>query len=160
MAISITFRHLDSSDAIKDYVREKIGRLQRFLRQPMTAKVTLSLDKLRHSAEVRLSSGSERAEASDTSADLYASIDKVVDKLERQIRSTKGTAAAKSKRATVRTDEASSPVASPPATAKKPPARTVTAAKVKAPAKAKPAGKPAAKSPARSAAKSAVARAR
>lgn len=102
MNINITFRHLEPSEAIKKYVERKVGRIQKFLRQPMTAKVTLSLDKLRHTAEVRIASGGERLEASETSERLYASIDMVVDKLERQVRVSKGTTQAKERRAAAR----------------------------------------------------------
>jgi putative sigma-54 modulation protein len=96
--ISITFRHMVASEAIKTYARDKVTKLQKFLRQPMTAKVTLSLDKLRHVAETRISSGGAHLEAKEASEDMYASIDKVIDKLERQIRGTKGTALSKKRR--------------------------------------------------------------
>jgi putative sigma-54 modulation protein len=96
--ISITFRHMDASEAIKAYARDKVAKLQKFLRQPMTAKATLSLDKLRHMAEIRISSGGAHLEAKETSEDMYASIDKVIDKLERQIRGTKGVALSKKRR--------------------------------------------------------------
>lgn len=105
MNISITFRHMDASEAIKDYAREKVSKLQKFLRQPMTAKVTLSLDKLLHVAEAQVSSGGAHLEAKESSDDMYASIDKIIDKLERQIRGTKGVQQSKKRRgsATVRT---------------------------------------------------------
>jgi putative sigma-54 modulation protein len=93
--ISITFRHVDSSDALKRYSEEKITKLQKFLRQPMTAKVTLSLDRLKQVAEVRISSGGEHLEAKEATNDMYASIDVVLGKLERQIRASKGAAMAK-----------------------------------------------------------------
>jgi putative sigma-54 modulation protein len=96
--ISITFRHMVASEAIKAYARDKVAKLQKFLRQPMTAKVTLSLDKLRHVAETRISSGGAHLEAKEATEDMYASIDKVIDKLERQIRGTKGTALSKKRR--------------------------------------------------------------
>jgi putative sigma-54 modulation protein len=98
MNISITFRHMEASEAIKGYARDKLAKLQKFLRKPMTAKVTLSLDKLRHVAETRISSGGEHLEAKESSADMYASIDRVHDKLERQIRGSKGAARAKKRR--------------------------------------------------------------
>jgi len=98
MNISITFRHMDASEAIKTYAREKVAKLQKFLREPMTAKVTLSHGKLRHMAEIRISSGGARIEAKETSDDMYASIDKVIDKLERQIRGTKGASQSKKRR--------------------------------------------------------------
>ena len=95
--ISITFRHVDSSDALKRYSEEKIQNLQKFLRQPMTAKVTLSVDGLKQMAEVRISSGGEHLEAKEATNDMYASIDVVLGKLERQIRAAKGKGAAKAK---------------------------------------------------------------
>ena len=98
MNISITFRHMDASEAIKSYARDKVSKLQKFLREPMTAKVTLSHDKLRHMAETRISSGGAHIEAKETSDDMYASIDKVIDKLERQIRGNKGASQAKKRR--------------------------------------------------------------
>lgn len=108
MNISITFRHMDPSEAIKEYARDKVSKLQKFLRQPMTAKVTLSLDKLSHVAETQISSGGAHLEAKEASDDMYASIDKVIDKLERQIRGTKGAAQSKKRRggASVRGSEA------------------------------------------------------
>jgi putative sigma-54 modulation protein len=104
MNITVTFRHVDASDAIRDHATDKIAKLQKFLRQPMTARVTVSLDKLLHAVEARISSGNERYEAHEATEDMYASIDKVLDKLERQIRATKGAAQDKKRRgaATVR----------------------------------------------------------
>jgi putative sigma-54 modulation protein len=107
MNISVTFRHVDASDSIRARATEKIAKLQKFLRQPMTARVTVSLEKLLHLVEARISSGGERYEAHEATEDMYASIDKVLDKLERQIRGTKGVARGKKKRggATLRLPE-------------------------------------------------------
>ena len=90
MNLSITFRHMDPTASIKAYASDKIGRVQRFLRQPMTARVTLSLEKLEHMVEVQIQSGGQWFEAKEVSEDMYASIDAVVDKLDRQIRHSKG----------------------------------------------------------------------
>lgn len=89
MNIAITFRQLEPSDAVKRYAHEKIAKLQKFLRQPMQANVTLHMEKIEHVVEVRISSGSEHFNGTERSGDMYASIDVVVDKLERQIRSGK-----------------------------------------------------------------------
>ena len=95
MNISITFRHMDTSEAVKRYATEKLAKIQKFLRQPMTAKVTLSVDRLKHIAEARISSGGEHLEAKWSSEDMYASIDVVLGQLERQIRASKGAAQAR-----------------------------------------------------------------
>ena len=90
MNIAITFRQLEASEAVKQYANEKDAKLQKFLRQPLSAQVTLTLDKLQHVAEVHVHAGSEHFYGSERSEDMYASIDKVIDKLDRQIRGSKG----------------------------------------------------------------------
>lgn len=86
MNISITFRQMDATDAVKSYATEKVSRLQKFLKQPLYGTVTLSCQKTIHIAEVDLHSGGQQFHAHESSEDMYASIDKVIDKLERQIR--------------------------------------------------------------------------
>lgn len=89
MNIAITFRQMDSTEAVKGYANEKIAKLQRFLRHPLKAQCVLSTQHHDHTAEVDLHSGSEHFHAHESSEDMYASIDRVIDKLEAQIRSTK-----------------------------------------------------------------------
>ncbi len=101
MNISITFRQMETSDAIKKYVATKVSRLQKLLQQPMTAKVTLTIQKQLHVAEVQISSGKRRSEAKEATEEMYASIDKVVDKLERQISTDKGEQVSKKRRSKV-----------------------------------------------------------
>jgi putative sigma-54 modulation protein len=88
MNISITFRQMEATDAVKGYATEKVAKLQKFLRQPLHGQVTLSCQKTLHMAEVDMHAGSDHFHAHETSEDMYASIDKVIDKLERQIRET------------------------------------------------------------------------
>ncbi len=98
MNIAITFRHMDATEAVKGYAEEKVGRLQRFLRSPMKSQITLSCQQERlHSVEVDIHAGHAHFHAHETSPDMYASIDKVVDKIERQIVSAKGSLTAKKK---------------------------------------------------------------
>jgi putative sigma-54 modulation protein len=98
MNISITFRHMDATEAVKGYATEKVARMQRFLRTPLKAQVTLSCqhDRLHH-VEVDIHASHDHFHAHETSEDMYASIDKVVDKIERQIVSAKKSATAKKK---------------------------------------------------------------
>lgn len=89
MNIAITFRQMDATEAVKGYASDKVGKLQKFLRQPMKSHVTLSCQHRLHSAEVDIHSGGAHYHAHETSEDMYATIDKVIDKLERQIRGAK-----------------------------------------------------------------------
>jgi putative sigma-54 modulation protein len=90
MNIAVTFRHMSATEAVKAYATEKVARLQRFLREPMKSQVTLSCqhDRL-HTVEVEVHAGHAHLHAHETSEDMYASIDKVADKIERQILSAK-----------------------------------------------------------------------
>jgi putative sigma-54 modulation protein len=90
MNISITFRQMDATDAVKGYATEKVSKLQKFLRQPLHGQVTLSCQKTLHMAEVDLHSGGQHYHAREQSEDMYATIDMVTDKLERQIRDGHG----------------------------------------------------------------------
>ena len=90
MNIAITFRHVESTDAIKLYAQEKVGKIQKFLRSPMKANVTLSVEKGQQIAEVLIKAGSEHYTAKETSDSMYASIDRVYDKLSIQVQGNKG----------------------------------------------------------------------
>jgi putative sigma-54 modulation protein len=85
MNISITFRQMDATDAVKGYATDKVARLQKFLKQPLKGQVTLSCQNRTHHVEVDLHAGGQHYHAHEAGDDMYASIDKVVDKLERQI---------------------------------------------------------------------------
>ena len=87
MNIAITFRQMDATDSVKTYATDKVARLQKFLRRPMKSQVTLSCkDSGRnHCAEVDVHAGDNHFHAHEQSEDMYATIDKVIDKLERQI---------------------------------------------------------------------------
>ncbi len=91
MNISITFRQMDATEAVKGYANEKVSKLQKFLRQPLHGQVTLSCQKTMNLVEVDLHSGGQHYHAHDSNEDMYATIDMVVDKLERQIRDEHGT---------------------------------------------------------------------
>ena len=89
MNIAITFRQMEALDSLKGYAADKVGKLQKFLRQPMKGQVTLSTQHKSHSAEVDIHSGGAHYHAHETSEDMYATIDMVIDKLERQITAAK-----------------------------------------------------------------------
>lgn len=96
MRVAVTFRNLDSSDAIKTYAHEKMAKLQKYLRAPIDAQVTASVEnKHRHCVEVHVVAGGETYQGREESEDMYASIDLVMDKLERQITRSHGRSASK-----------------------------------------------------------------
>jgi putative sigma-54 modulation protein len=90
MRIAFTFRNQESSEAIKDYASEKIGKLQKYLRAPLDAEITLSLERHLHCIDVNLTADGEVFVGREESEDPYASIDKVIDKIRKQVTRAKG----------------------------------------------------------------------
>ena len=84
--IQVTFRHVDPSQALKDYSVEKLGRLQKVVDKPFDANVTLSVEKHRHIAEVFMTAPGVTIKAFESTEDLYSAIDLVCDKVERQLK--------------------------------------------------------------------------
>jgi putative sigma-54 modulation protein len=92
MRINFTFRNIESSDGIKAYASEKVAKLQKYLRAPLDAEVTCSTERHHQHVDISIVSGGRRYSASEVSEDMYASIDLVMDKIDRQVRDDKGTA--------------------------------------------------------------------
>ena len=88
MQLSVTFRHMDSTEALKDYAKEKIERVRKYFPDPIKAHVVLACDRgYNHIADVNivLHNGIVIA-GRETTEDMYSSIDLVMAKIERQVR--------------------------------------------------------------------------
>ncbi|MBI4720556.1 MAG: ribosome-associated translation inhibitor RaiA, partial [Chitinivibrionia bacterium] len=86
MKITTTARHYELTPALKDYAEKKILNLKKYYEQIDTAHVTFSLEKYRHAVEISVRVNGKDFNSTEESEDMYASIDKVVDKIERQPR--------------------------------------------------------------------------
>lgn len=84
--ITVTFRHVDPSKPLKDYVTEKLGKIQKVVDKPFDAHVTLSVEKYRHIAEVFATGKGITIKAFESTDNLYSAIDLVGDKVERQLK--------------------------------------------------------------------------
>lgn len=91
MNIQVRGDQLAVTEALRDYTEKKISKLQRYFESPLTndVNVTLSVNRGLHTVEVTIPLPGVMLRAEEKSADMYASIDLVVDKLERQIRKHK-----------------------------------------------------------------------
>ena len=89
MQTSVTFKNLDSSEHFKQYVQDKLERLDKLLDKPAVAEVVLSVENLKQVAEVRFSGGRISIQAKAEEDDLHAAIDQVVDRVKRQINKRK-----------------------------------------------------------------------
>jgi putative sigma-54 modulation protein len=86
MEIAYTFRNVESSEGVKQYAKEKLARLQKYVRSPLAADVVLSQERHLQRVEISTRSDAGRHSGAHESEDMYASIDLVVDKLDRQLR--------------------------------------------------------------------------
>jgi putative sigma-54 modulation protein len=88
--VSVTFRHTEPTDALKQYAEEKIHRLGKYFSQPLDAHVVLSVEsKERQSAEVELHAHGTMIHGKEQTEDLYSAIDLVTNNLKRQVRKQK-----------------------------------------------------------------------
>lgn len=85
MKINITGRGITISDYLRELVEKKVGKLDRYFYADVEAQVTLSVEKNRQICEVTIPIKGAVLRAKDVSGDMYASIDGVVGKLEKQI---------------------------------------------------------------------------
>jgi putative sigma-54 modulation protein len=85
MQITTTFRHIEPSEALKSYAEEKLERIRKYIDEPITAQVFLGVEKIRHSADVTITAKGITIKASEETSDMYAAIDMVLDKIERQL---------------------------------------------------------------------------
>jgi len=99
MRISVTFRHTEPTQALKEYAQTKVGKIKKYLDEPVEADVTLKVEKFRHIAEVLVRADGTTFNGGESSEDMYSSIDLVVDKMERQIKKHKTKARSKAQHA-------------------------------------------------------------
>ena len=86
MQISVTFRQLEPSEALKNYVSERLSKFKRYLDGPVEAHVVLGLEKFRHLADVTIDSNGKIIKGREENADMYAAIDLVMDKMDMQLK--------------------------------------------------------------------------
>lgn len=85
MQINVSGHHVDVTPALRDYVTTKLGKLQRHFDNITNSSVTLTVEKLVHKAEATVHVAGADLFALSESEDMYAAIDSLADKLDRQL---------------------------------------------------------------------------
>lgn len=85
MQIDITGHHIEVTDSLRDYVNSKFEKLERHFDNVVDVHVILTVEKLTHKAEATLVVSGARLFADATNEDMYAAIDALTDKLDRQV---------------------------------------------------------------------------
>jgi putative sigma-54 modulation protein len=85
MNLQISGHHVDLTSALRDFVSSKMRRIERHFDHLIDASVILTVEKLRHKAEATLHVRGATLHAEEVQEDMYAAIDRLIDKLDRQI---------------------------------------------------------------------------
>lgn len=89
MRTIISGRNMEVTNALRDTIQSKLGKLDRFFHRELEAQVTLSIEKNRHIIEVTIPFNGSILRAEEATEDMYMSVDRVVDKLIRQLEKQK-----------------------------------------------------------------------
>jgi len=89
MQLNLTGHHIGITPALRDYVTEKLQRLERHFDHVTNVHVILSVEKTRQKAEATINITGSQLHADAVDEDMYAAIDALVDKLDRQIKKHK-----------------------------------------------------------------------
>jgi putative sigma-54 modulation protein len=91
MQFSVTFRHMEPTDSLKAYARERMERIRKYLPDPIACHVVLSTERHTHRIDVnfQLHNGLTIA-GHEATENMYSSIDLCIAKIERQVRKYKG----------------------------------------------------------------------
>lgn len=85
MNLTISGHHLEVTPAIRNYVAEKLERIKRHFDHVITASVIMQVEKLVHKVEINLHVKGHDFHAHSEDGNMYAAIDLLADKLDRQI---------------------------------------------------------------------------
>jgi len=88
MQLSTTFRHMDGSQAVREYTAEKLEKIRKYFKGPISAHAVFSVERgFHHCCDVSISLPSGLVvSAKETTEDMYSSIDLATARIERQVR--------------------------------------------------------------------------
>ena len=89
MQIELTGHHIEITDSLRGYVNEKMARLERHFDKVSNIHVVLVVENVRNKAEATVHMSGNDIFANCTESDMYAAIDGLVDKLDRQVKKHK-----------------------------------------------------------------------
>lgn len=85
MQVAVYGKNVEITQALREYVEKKLSKLDKYMPVPLGAQVTLEVERGRHIVEVTVPVYGLLLRGEEATSDMYASIDLVVDKLEKQV---------------------------------------------------------------------------
>ena len=89
MKFTFTEKKVDLSKRLHNYAEKKVGKLDRYFKTEAEANLVFSVEKDRNKVELTIRSGSTTLRVSESTSDMYASVDAAVTSMERQLRKHK-----------------------------------------------------------------------
>lgn len=89
MKISVTLRNAEGENWQKGYVEERLKKLKKYIGNPVDARVILSVEKFRNTAEINLLADGLNINSSEEEKDMHTAIDNAIEKIERQLKKRK-----------------------------------------------------------------------
>lgn len=89
MKTTIVARKMDLTAGLKEYVEKKLAKLDKFFDEDAEAKITMSVEKTRQKIEATIHSRNTIYRVEQVTSDMYVTMDKIIDDMERQIRKNK-----------------------------------------------------------------------
>ena len=89
MQVNISGHHVEVTPALRDYLHEKLTRIERHFENVTDISCILTVEKLEHRAEATVHVSGNSLHAHSVEEDMYAAIDSLADKLDRQVRKHK-----------------------------------------------------------------------
>jgi putative sigma-54 modulation protein len=89
MKISVTFRNAEGEDWQREYVEERLKKLEKYIDNPVDARVILSVEKFRNTAEINLMANGLNINSREEEKDMHLAIDNAIEKIERQLKKRK-----------------------------------------------------------------------
>lgn len=86
MQITVTFRHMESSEALREYALRKLAKMERYLDAAAEAAVVLAIEKFRHQADITITGDGYKVKGREETGDMYSAIDLAVEKVEKQLK--------------------------------------------------------------------------
>ncbi len=89
MKIAVTFRNAEGENWQKEYVEERLKKLKKYIDNPVDARVILSVEKFRNTAEINLMANGLNINSREEEKDMHLAIDNAIEKIERQLKKRK-----------------------------------------------------------------------
>jgi len=89
MQLNLTGHHIEITDSLRSYVNEKMERIERHFDKVTNTHVILTVESVRHKAEATVNVSGGNIFANAEHEDMYAAIDALTDKLDRQVKKHK-----------------------------------------------------------------------